>query len=278
MNSGDDHLELLSALDVLRAAAPMDPDGQERWRVVADFHGRADRAAFGAACAAARSGNGRERMIGLDVLGQFGHGADRPFLEETLPLVAGACADRHPGVAGSALVALGHLADPRGLPAVLGQAGHADEDVRQAVAFTLPSVAGEPARPEAVTALILLSTDSSDQVRDWATFGLGLESTGDTEQIRRALLDRVTDPDPDTAGEAFLGLARRGDRRILAALGAALDAPAPADILLQAACEAATPELLPALHRLRQRDALQPQRVDEAVTACSTPRPAPPTP
>lgn len=34
-----------------------------------------------------RSGDMRERMIGLDVLGQFGYGAGRPFLEETLPIV-----------------------------------------------------------------------------------------------------------------------------------------------------------------------------------------------
>ncbi|MFE6049285.1 HEAT repeat domain-containing protein [Kitasatospora sp. NPDC056446] len=269
MTSGDDDLE------VLRAAALMDPDEHERWHVVGDFHLRADRSAFEAACVLARAADPRERMIGLDVLGQLGFGADRPFLEEALPIVVEACADGQSGVVHSAVVALGHLADQRGLAAVLGQSGHDDEDVRQAVAFTLPSVAGDPACPEAVDALIRLSGDPSAFVRDWATFGLGLEAAGDSERIRGALLERVDDPDPDTAGEALLGLARRGDRRMLTALGAALDDSDPSDILIEAATESAAPELLPVLRRLRQRAMPdgdeQTRELDEAILACSTP-------
>ncbi|HEV2638956.1 MAG TPA: hypothetical protein VGX23_27680 [Actinocrinis sp.] len=55
-------------------------------------------------------------MIGLDVLGQVGHGPGRPFLEETLPIAIEVCADWRPDVVQSAVVALGHLA-------VLGQVG-----------------------------------------------------------------------------------------------------------------------------------------------------------
>ncbi|MDH6135951.1 hypothetical protein P3T37_005370 [Kitasatospora sp. MAA4] len=262
-------------LEVLRAAALLDPDEHEYWDVVGEFQRRADRSAFEAAGVVARAGDMRERIIGLNVLGQLGEGAERPFLEETLPIAIEACADRRSDVIQAGVVALAHLADRRGLAAVLGQEGHDDEDVRQAVAFTLPSVAGDPACPEAVAALIRLSGDRSDYVRDWATFGLGLESTGDGEQIRRALLERVGDPDPDAAAEALRGLARRGDRRMLAALGAALEGSDPADNVIEAAFELAAPELLPALRRLKQRetlgdDAAQTSRLDEAITACST--------
>ena len=260
-------------LEALRAAALLDAEGQERWQVVTDFHRRADRSAFEAAFALARVEDLRERMIGLDVLGQFGS-PGRPFLEETLPVVIEACDDWRPGVVQSAVVALGHLADPRGLDAALRQAAHDDEDVRQAVAFTLPSVTGDVASPEAVAALVRLSSDRSDFVRDWATFGLGLEWAGDSEQIRRALLDRVGDPDPEIAGEAFLGLARRGDRRMLAALCAALEDSDPAYILIEAAAELAAPELLPALRRLKQRetpdDDAETWQLDEAIIACTS--------
>ncbi|MBB4921564.1 HEAT repeat domain-containing protein [Kitasatospora kifunensis] len=268
MTSGDDDLE------VLRAAALLDQDEHEYWRVVGEFHRRADRSAFEAACVVARAEDMCERMIGLSVLGQLGFGAGRPFLEETLPVVIEACDDRRTDVVQSAVVALSHLADPRGLAAVLGQEGHQDEEVRQAVAFALPSVAGDPACPEAVDALIRLSGDRSDYVRDWATFGLRLESTGDCERIRGALLERVGDPDSDTAGEAFLGLALRGDRRMLAALGAALEGRDPVDNLIEAAFELAAPELLLVLRRLKQREAsgddAQTSRLDEAIIACST--------
>ncbi|WP_051711713.1 HEAT repeat domain-containing protein [Streptomyces sp. NRRL S-350] len=264
-------------LDVLRAAALLDLDGHDRWHVIGEFHLRTDRSAFEAARELARAGDVRERVIALDVLGRLGSDAGRPFSEEILPVVMEACADGRSRVVASAVAALSHLADPRSLPAVLAQAGHHDEDVRQAVAFTLPSVAGEPACPEAVAALVRLSRDRSDFVRDWATFGLGLESTGDCEQIRGALLERVGDAHADTAGEAFLGLARRGDRRMLAALGAALEARDPADILIEAAFESAAPELLPALRRLKQRetpgDDARTWTLDEAITACSTPAP-----
>ncbi|MFI8462012.1 HEAT repeat domain-containing protein [Kitasatospora sp. NPDC085464] len=268
MADGEDDLE------ALRAAALLDPDGQDYWQVVSDFHRRADRSAFEAACVTARSEDLREREVGLNVLGQLGYGAGRPFLEETLPIAVAACADWRPGVVQSAVAALHHLADPRGLAAVLGQTEHHDEDVRQAVAFTLPSVAGDPACREAVTALIRLSEDRSDFVRDWATFGLGLESAGDNELIRHALLERVADPDPDTAGEAFLGLARRGDRRMLAALIAALEGDDPAHILIEAAFELAAPELLPALRLLKQQETPDEDgetwMLDDAITACST--------
>jgi HEAT repeat protein len=259
-------------LEVLRAAALLDPDGQERGQVVSDFHRRVDRSAFEAALVLARVEDLRERMIGLDVLGQLGT-PGRPFLEDTLPVVIEACDDWRPGVVQSAVVALGHLADPRGLDAALRQTAHHDEDVRQALAFTLPSVGGDVASLEVVAALVRLSADRSDYVRDWATFSLGMAWAGDSEQIRRALLDRVGDPDPDTAGEAFLGLARRrGDRRMLAALCAALEDADPVYILIEAAAELAAPELLPALRRLKQQEApdddAETWKLDEAIIAC----------
>jgi hypothetical protein len=61
---------------------------------------------------------------------------------------------------------------------------------------------------------------------------------------------------------------------MLAALGAALEGPDPADLLIEAAFELAAPELLPVLRRLKQRetpgDDVEASILDEAIIACSS--------
>ena len=69
--------------------------------------------------------------------------------------------------------------------------------------------------PEAIAGLIELSRDAATNVRDWATFGLGSMTEADTPELRAALLARVTDDDPETRGEALIGLANRRDERAI---------------------------------------------------------------
>jgi len=52
--------------------------------------------------------------------------------------------------------------------------------------------------------------DTDDDVRDWATFGLGV-STGDSPQIREAFRRSLNDTFLDVRQEAIWGLARRKD-------------------------------------------------------------------
>lgn len=59
----------------------------------------------------------------------------------------------------------------------------------------------------AVQTLIELSADVDPQVRDWATFGLGVQIDRDDPAVRHALMARLEDPDIDTRGEAIRGLA-----------------------------------------------------------------------
>ncbi len=85
--------------------------------------------------------------------------------------------------------------------------------------------------------------------------------------------DRVlTDEEGDTAGEALLGLARRGDQRALAPLLAWLDGE-PGNLIVEAVAELAAIEALPALLRLKhagwQRDEPRPSVLDDAIRACS---------
>jgi HEAT repeat protein len=72
--------------------------------------------------------------------------------------------------------------------------------------------------PLAIQSLIELTKDEDARVRDWATFALGQQVDADTPSLRDALIERLTDSDDDARGEALIGLARRGDRRLIPAL------------------------------------------------------------
>jgi len=257
--------------ELLRAATARYPE--ERAAIVAQLHARTDRATFDAACALTRSGSGAERELGLDVLGQFGYPAGRPYLDDTMPVVLACCDDDQPEVLAAAITAVGHLADTRGLPAVLAQVAHPSQEVRFAVAVALPLVAGDPADIAAADALIRLSRDPDPEVRDWATMGLGEPFDADTPQIRDALAERLADTEGDIAGEALLGLAQRKDPRAMAPLLGWLNGDDPGNLIVEAAAALGVAEALPALLRLKaagwQDDDARPWLLDAAIEACS---------
>ncbi|WP_433614321.1 HEAT repeat domain-containing protein [Dactylosporangium sp. CA-139114] len=109
--------------------------------------------------------------------------------------------------------------DDAALPLLLPLAHHPDAGVRRAVAQALPSVLGEAPPDDTIHALILLSADRDNDVRDWACFALGTQlSELDSTTVRNALAARLDDPHDDTRCEALLGLARRRDTRVLPVL------------------------------------------------------------
>jgi len=63
---------------------------------------------------------------------------------------------------------------------------------------------------------------SDEDVRDWATVGLGTMVDRDTEQVREALVARLEDPHQETRAEALKGLAARADTRAVESLLAEL--------------------------------------------------------
>jgi HEAT repeat protein len=272
MTRGQEDLRAL----LRRAAGARNPD--ERHKIVMEVQRRTDRPAFEAACALTRSDDPGERELGLDILAQLGYPAGdswttpgRPFLEDSLPVVLACCADDQQEVVSSAIMALGHLADPRGLPPTLAHVAHPCAEVRFAVAFALPNVAGDPPADEAADALVRLSRDPDPEVRDWATMGLSHPFEADSEEIRDALAARLTDGEGDIAGEALLGLAQRRDPRALAPLLAWLERE-PGNLIVEAAGALAAPEALPALLRLRDtgwRDYGGTSTLDEAIEACT---------
>jgi HEAT repeat protein len=261
-------VEVRSLLREAAAVADFEDDG--RWAIIRELQRRTDRTAFDAVCELAGSADTLERVTALDVLAQIGHLAERPFLDETLPLLIDASHDGEADVIAAAVTALGFLWDSRALPAILRHAGHPSADVRYAVAFAIPGAAGDPPSPHAIEALLALSADPDGETRDWATFGLGSQfDREDSDAIRDALAARLDDPDGDTSGEALLGLALRHDPR---ALLACLDDD-PGNLIVEAAAALGAPEALPALERLKhegwQLDEPRPSVLDDALRACA---------
>lgn len=122
--------------------------------------------------------------------------------------------ERSASVLASIIFALGHLHDSRAIEPLIGLSTHSDPRVRFAV---VSSLCGHDDR-RSIEAMIARSSDQDQDVRNWATFGLGSQIDTDTPAIREALFARLGEKDDEIRGEAIVGLARRGDIRAATAL------------------------------------------------------------
>ncbi len=77
--------------------------------------------------------------------------------------------------------------------------------------------------------------DSDEDVRDWATFGIGVLGDTDSSTVRDALVRAVNDSNEDVREEALVALGKRQDKRALAPLLMALKQPAVTGRLIEAA-------------------------------------------
>lgn len=211
----------------------------------------------------------RERILGANILGQLG------LPERTFPFE---CCKRlreilynetDPYVLQAALVGLSHQRDAEAIPRVTNFLKHANPDVRHAAAFALMG----HETPLAIEGLMILSQDKEAFVRDWATFALATQIDLDTEQIRGALVNRLNDPDDDTRGEALVGLARRKDERVIAALKTELCSDCIGSLAIEAAELIASVELHPHLVALREWWDVDQELLERAIAASVGPGP-----
>lgn len=227
---------------------PESDDSEERWFLVSALHARPEQTVFDTAVAWCRSSIAVERAVGADILGQLGAGSQPrplPFAAESTPILVRLRQDSSDQVVESALIALGHL--NAGEPDQIASLGsHPSPDVRHAVAFAL----GGREDGASLQALLHLSSDDDRDVRDWATFALGTLSEADRPEIRTALVERLSDEDPEIRGEAMLGLACRGDTRAVVAIVRELEVDEPLCLAIEAAEHLPSQEFLPHLERL----------------------------
>jgi HEAT repeat protein len=236
--------------ELVAAALRGDEDDEHAWEAIRELHRRGGDEEYEAACHLLRSSSSQERGRGADILAQLG--TPRPNAE-----LQARCAtailhalenEREPSVLHSMGVALGHLRDPRAVSALFGHKDHPDADVRFGVVMAM----SPHAVPAAVQALVQLSKDEDEDVRNWANFGLGsmLEDV-DTPELRDALVARLRDTHAEIRGEALVGLARRKDPRVVEALRRELGGERVIILAVEAAAALNDASLLPLLVRLR---------------------------
>jgi HEAT repeat protein len=199
-------------------------DDDAPWEAVKTLRNLGTRQVFERAAEWCTSSDPLKRARGADVLAQIGRTFQHQhnnFLEESYAVVLQLAQHERESVPLLAAIhALGHIGNPLALPFVIQNYSHEDPNVRLAVAFALGTFADDP---RAVQALIVLMEDRDDDVRDWATFGLGVLGHTDSPEIRVALLRRTKDPNPDVRGEALAALANRGESQAIPPLIAELN-------------------------------------------------------
>ncbi len=213
--------ESLSILFERTLACDYDDDGA--WEAVNALRSRGGKEVFSKTAQWLKSARPLERARAADILGQIGVGPGRPHespAEACELLIELLLAEQHPRAAASALVALGHIQDSRALPMIYRFIGHEDAVLRHAVAFALGCFVQDTASPPG---LMLLMTDADEDVRDWATFSLGVWGELDSARIRDALARRLDDSFENVRLEAIVGLAKRNDPRVLPVLLEALE-------------------------------------------------------
>jgi HEAT repeat protein len=247
-------------------------DDEVLWQSVHFLQLRGTREVFERAKTLCQSENPGERRLGVDVLAQFGlperflHGEIFALFAQMLKNETDADVLRAIGVAFS------HREDRRAIKLLTRLKDHPDWRVRYGVVWGITGHEDELA----VEALIELSTDHRVEVRDWATFGLGVQVDTDTEAVRQALFDRLEDEDEIVRGEALRGLAGRGDDRVVDALVEEMatgheDPWQIADLILEAAAAIGDPRLHKPLLTYRRRltgEDSADEYFEEAIEAC----------
>jgi len=223
------------------------------WNALSLLQRRGSAGTLGQLRVLARSANAHRRALAMDIAaqlhvpGQAGRHAAEAFApEKTAALLVAGLSDANPRVLQAAIFGLAHRPAAAALPVLLGLADHPDSRIR----FALARALGSYAEPEATAALMHLARDRDDDVRDWATFGIGALRDADDEAIRALLWANAHDPDRDVRGEAVVGLARRGDPRVIGLLKERLNDGDCRGYELEAVQEMPRPELLVPLHTL----------------------------
>jgi hypothetical protein len=200
--------------------AILDPDGDTASRAIVDLQWRGEPEVLELAIMLVGDQDPIRRSRGVEILGQIGMPAHR-FSDQSWNVLSTLVRlDPSERVQVACVHALAQLRDPRAVPLLLEMVALPGVDLRRALAVALGRFAAD--HLDVVPALMALMTDPDDDVRDWATLGLGTLSCEDGPEIRAALLARIDDHHADTRQEALLGLARRGDRRAIRPLIAEL--------------------------------------------------------
>jgi HEAT repeat protein len=214
-----------------------DYDDDAPWAAVHELQQLGTREVFDRAAEWCASTEPLKRARGADVLAQLGQTFEHrsnTYPEDCFAVVSSLVeAEKESEPLSSAIFALGHIGDPRAVPLLVRYQTHSDAEIRFALAFAMGNFSGEAT---AADILVNLSRDEDEDVRDWATFGIGALGV-DSRAIRDALIERLEDSFEDVRYEAIVCLAWLKDERVLPSLLTALGQTNVPDIIVEAAIE-----------------------------------------
>lgn len=193
-----------SIQELIAALAEADEDSPEYRGLYMALTRKPEGEVFAAASALCVTTRASDRALGASILPEK-YPKTFNLLAERIQV------EQEEGALAAVIFKMGHNHNRRAVKLLVPFRQHRHEDVRFAVACAL----GGFDDPTAIDALIRLSSDEDDDVRDWATFGLGSMIETDTPEIREALFARIGDPHYPTQLEAMLGLAHRKDARAI---------------------------------------------------------------
>jgi HEAT repeats len=231
----------------LIALALASADEDAMWEFVDILRFRGGENEFNLASQLTAAAHPNERCLGAKILSQLGCG-EPTYVTESVDVLIPMLRDRDLSVVCSAAYALGHRRDERAIDPLSKLADHSAADIRLSIASSLGGFDDETA----LNVLIRLTSDTDDNVRDWATFGLGSLTEADTPEIREALFTRTNEDNGEIRGEAMVGLARRKDKRAINLVREELKRNFAGSWVLEAAELVGDTSLLPLLSALRE--------------------------
>ncbi len=211
-----------TSLPELIAAASGDDDDDATWVAVTELQKRGSREVYDGVMPLLASAMPLMRERATTILAQFGYAgwSAQDLSQACIDALSARLTDPVDSVRVGAACALATRKDLRGFPILIAEIANADRDIRWRIVNALT---GSDER-SATDALIEMTRDCDDMIRDWAAFALGSQSDADYPELRDALVACLSDDDDVTRGEAHKGLAKRRDERGVAALQAELAA------------------------------------------------------
>ncbi|MBK7750216.1 MAG: HEAT repeat domain-containing protein [Candidatus Obscuribacter sp.] len=206
----------------------------------------------------------RQRQLGTCILSQMARTPRRSPRASIEVLLTMLNSESDENVILSIIYALGHLRGVTRAEQLSQWLVHPDEYVRIALVNALPFERNKLA----IDALIVLTKDPSDEVRDLAAFGLGFFEGVRSSAINAALLECLSDPYEMVRLEAMNSLEGRGvyKKRVVKALLADLERGCDFGLPCRIAKTLASVELYDALVKLRTAELSE--DLEEAILAC----------
>lgn len=186
---------------------------QTYWENISELRKRPNQYVFDRAVELIKTNNDKEIIIGIDVLAQLGFNP-RFKQNETIEICFSLLEkEQTPKVTESILFAISHnneILKKDQILALTNLKTHSYCIVRYGLVQALSGLE----QKDAIEALIELSADKNQDIRDWAVFSLGTLIETNNDSITKVLWERTNDSNESVRFEAIAGLAKRKDKRI----------------------------------------------------------------